>query len=119
MEPSLLSFTVGIVGLLLGIQSMAFLILLRSMRKLSLLIVNIRMSMTKLNHDSVQPMPSKVIKQVSISLDLYLSAWTDAALPSLWLPPHSAVSRVILMWWLEVPLQLLQWLSMMIWVTIF
>jgi hypothetical protein len=59
---------------------------------------------------------SKFIKQISISLDLHLSAWTDVALPSLWLPPHSAVSGVILMWWLEVPLQLLQWLSVMIWV---
>jgi hypothetical protein len=77
------------------------------MRKLSLWIVNIWMSMRKLNHDFVQPMPSKVIKQVSISLDLYLSAWTYVALPFLWLPPHSAVSKVILMWWLEILLQLL------------
>jgi hypothetical protein len=30
--------------------------------------------------------PNKVIKQISSSLDLHLSAWKDASLPSLWLP---------------------------------
>jgi hypothetical protein len=38
-------------------------------------------------HAAIKPHPNKVIKQVSSSLDLHLSAWKDASLPSLWLPP--------------------------------
>jgi hypothetical protein len=49
-------------------------------------------SRNKLVHDAIKPDPKKVIKQVSSSLDLHLSAWKDASLPSLWLP--SCLGRI-------------------------
>jgi hypothetical protein len=43
-------------------------------------------SRNKLIHDALQPVPSKVFKQLSSSMDHHLSAWQDVSLPSLWTP---------------------------------
>ncbi|XP_059440565.1 uncharacterized protein LOC132173020 [Corylus avellana] len=38
-------------------------------------------------HEGVQPIPSKVFFEVSSSFNKHLSAWSEMALPSLWIPP--------------------------------
>jgi hypothetical protein len=44
-------------------------------------------SRNKLIHEAVTPVPDKIQLQLSSLVSRHVSAWKDAALPSLWIPP--------------------------------
>lgn len=45
-------------------------------------------SRNKLLHESLQPVPANIFKQLSSSLDFHLLAWQGSSLPSLWVSPR-------------------------------